>query len=97
LAYGTGLGDGETGTFIFPTIAGGTRDMTPGLVVAWLMIFAALGFKIGAVPLHSWIPDTYQGAATPITAFLSIPPKGAAFALLLRMLLSTLAVFKPQW
>ena len=97
LAYGTSLVYGETGTFIFPTIAGGTRDMTPGLVVGWLMIFAALGFKIGAVPLHSWIPDTYQGAPTPITAFLSIAPKGAAFAILLRMFFSTLAAFKPQW
>ena len=97
LAYGTSLVYGETGTFIFPTIAGETRDMTPGLVVGWLMIFAALGFKIGAVPLHSWIPDTYQGAPTPITAFLSIAPKGAAFAILLRMFFSTLAAFKPQW
>jgi len=97
LAYGTSLVYGETGTFIFPTIASGTTDMTPGLVVGWLMIFAALGFKIGAVPLHSWIPDTYQGAPTPITAFLSIAPKGAAFAILLRMFFSTLAAFKPQW
>src|SRR5436189_206772 len=88
---------GETGTFIFPTIAQGTADMTPSLVVGWLLIFAALGFKIGAVPLHSWIPDTYQGAPTPITAFLSIAPKGAAFAILLRMFFSTLAAFKPQW
>ncbi|HZC67422.1 MAG TPA: NADH-quinone oxidoreductase subunit N, partial [Nitrospirales bacterium] len=97
LAYGTSLVYGETGTFIFPTIASTSTDMTPGLVVGWLMIFAALGFKIGAVPLHSWIPDTYQGAPTPITAFLSIAPKGAAFAILLRMFFSTLAAFKPQW
>ena len=97
LAYGTSLVYGETGTFIFPNIARGTTVVTPGLVVGWLMIFAALGFKIGAVPLHSWIPDTYQGAPTPITAFLSIAPKGAAFAILLRMFFSTLAAFKPQW
>ena len=97
LAYGISLVYGETGTFIFPTIATGTSDLTPGLAVGWLLIFAALGFKIGAVPLHSWIPDTYQGAPTPITAFLSIAPKGAAFAILLRMFFSTLAAFKPQW
>jgi len=97
LAYGSSLVYGETGTFIFPTIAQGTADMTPSLVLGWLMIFAALGFKIGTVPLHSWIPDTYQGAPTPITAFLSIAPKGAAFAILLRMFFSTLAAFKPQW
>ena len=97
LAYGSSLVYGETGTFIFPSIAQGTADMTPSLVVGWLMIFAALGFKIGTVPLHSWIPDTYQGAPTPITAYLSIAPKGAAFAILLRMFFSTLAAFKPQW
>jgi len=61
-----------------------------------LMASAAL-FKIGAVPLHSWIPDTYQGAPTPITAYLSIAPKGAAFAILLRIFFATLIVFKPQW
>ncbi|TAL09553.1 MAG: NADH-quinone oxidoreductase subunit N, partial [Nitrospirae bacterium] len=57
----------------------------------------ALGFKIGAVPLHSWIPDTYQGAPTPVTAYLSIAPKGAAFAILLRIFFSTLVALKPQW
>jgi len=97
LVYGISLVYGETGTFIFPDIAAGDADLTPGLVVGWLLIFAALGFKIGAVPLHSWIPDTYQGAPTPVTAYLSIAPKGAAFAILLRIFFSTLIVFKPQW
>src|SRR3989442_1816114 len=45
LSYGTSLVYGETGTFIFPTIARGTRDMTPGLVAGWPMIFAVPGFK----------------------------------------------------
>ena len=57
----------------------------------------ALGFKIGAVPFHSWIPDTYHGSPTPVTAFLSIAPKGAAFAILLRMFFVALATFKPTW
>jgi NADH-quinone oxidoreductase subunit N len=56
-----------------------------------------LGFKIGAVPFHSWIPDTYHGAPTPVTAFLSIAPKGAALAILLRIFLVALATFKPTW
>ena len=70
---------------------------TPGLAIGFLLIFAALGFKIGAVPFHSWIPDTYQGAPTPVTAFLSIAPKVAALAILLRMFLVSLATFKPTW
>ena len=53
--------------------------------------------KIGSVPFHSWIPDTYHGSPTPVTAFLSIAPKGAAFAILLRMFLVALVTFKPIW
>jgi len=97
LVYGISLVYGETGTFLFPALAPGAADLTPGLAVGWLLIFAALGFKIGAVPLHSWIPDTYQGAPTPVTAYLSIAPKGAAFAILLRIFFSTLVALKPQW
>jgi NADH-quinone oxidoreductase subunit N len=97
LAYGISLVYGETGTFIFPIIAEAVPGLTAGLAVGWLLIFAALGFKIGAVPLHSWIPDTYQGAPTPITAFLSIAPKAAAFAILLRIFFSTLPTLKPEW
>lgn len=97
LAYGISLVYGETGRLIFPDIAAAGTGMTPGLAVGWLLIFAALGFKIGAVPLHSWIPDTYHGAPTPVTAFLSIAPKGATFAIILRMFFSTLPEYKPEW
>ncbi len=97
LAYGISLVYGETGLLIFPDIAAAGTGMTPGLAVGWLLIFAALGFKIGAVPLHSWIPDTYHGAPTPITAFLSIAPKGATFAIILRIFFSTLPEYKPEW
>ncbi|WP_447973709.1 NADH-quinone oxidoreductase subunit N [Nitrospira sp. Kam-Ns4a] len=95
LAYGISLVYGETGKLVFSDIAG--AGVTPGLVIGYLLIFAALGFKIGAVPFHSWIPDTYHGAPTPVTAFLSIAPKGAAFAILLRMFLVSLATMKPVW
>ena len=95
LAYGISLVYGETGKILFPEIA--ATAWTPGLVIGFLLIFAALGFKIGAVPFHSWIPDTYHGAPTPITAFLSIAPKGAAFAILLRLLFVSLAALKPAW
>jgi NADH-quinone oxidoreductase subunit N len=95
LAYGISLVYGETGKIVFSDMMG--PEATPGLIVGYLLIFAALGFKIGAVPFHSWIPDTYQGAPTPVTAFLSIAPKGAALAILLRMFYIALATMKPAW
>ncbi len=95
LAYGISLVYGEAGTLVFSEMAG-----TPGsygLAIGFILIFAALGFKIGAVPFHAWIPDTYQGAPTPVTAFLSIAPKVAAIAILIRMFFVALVSFKPMW
>jgi NADH-quinone oxidoreductase subunit N len=95
LAYGISLVYGETGTLIFSEMTGVQGSY--GLAIGFVMIFAALGFKIGAVPFHSWIPDTYQGAPTPVTAFLSIAPKVAAIAILIRMFYVALVSFKPMW
>ena len=95
LAYGISLVYGETGKLVFSDMT--AAQATPGLVIGFLLIFGALGFKIGAVPFHSWIPDTYHGSPTPVTAFLSIAPKAAAFAILLRMFFVALATFKPIW
>jgi NADH-quinone oxidoreductase subunit N len=97
LVFGISLVYGETGRLILPDIIAARPHLSPGLAVGWVLILAALGFKIGAAPLHSWIPDTYQGAPTPVTAFLSIAPKGAAFAIILRILFSTLPTYKPEW
>ena len=95
LAYGISLVYGETGKLVFSDMA--SAPATPGLIIGFLLIFAALGFKIGAVPFHTWIPDTYHGAPTPVTAFLSIAPKGAAIAILLRLFFVALFAFKPMW
>jgi NADH-quinone oxidoreductase subunit N len=95
LAYGISLVYGETGKLLFSDLS--QARGTTGLAIGYLLIFAALGFKIGAAPFHSWIPDTYHGAPTPVTAFLSIAPKAAAFAVLLRLFFVSLASFKPQW
>ncbi len=95
LAYGISLVYGETGKIVLSDIA--SAHATPGLIIGYLLMFAALGFKIGAAPFHAWIPDTYHGAPTPVTAFLSIAPKGAAFAILIRMFFVSLAAFKPAW
>jgi NADH-quinone oxidoreductase subunit N len=66
-------------------------------VIGFLLIFAALGFKVGAAPFHAWIPDTYHGAPTPVTAYLSIAPKAATLAILLRMFFVSLSTLKPAW
>ena len=50
------------------------------------MVLAGLAFKVAAVPFHQWCPDVYQGAPTPITAFFSVGPKAAGFAVLIRFL-----------
>ncbi len=55
------------------------------LLVGTALIVVGFGFKVGAVPFHSWVPDVYQGAPTPVTAFFSVGPKAAGFAALLRI------------
>ncbi|KZK74406.1 MAG: NADH-quinone oxidoreductase subunit N [Pelodictyon luteolum] len=54
------------------------------MMLATLLILAGFGYKIGAVPFHFWSPDVYEGAPTPVTAYLSVASKAAGFALLLR-------------
>lgn len=59
--------------------------------VALLLMFVGLGFKVSAAPFQIWTPDVYQGAPAPVTAFLSVGPKAAAFAVLLRIFLGGLS------
>ncbi|WP_071393304.1 NADH-quinone oxidoreductase subunit NuoN [Bacillus tuaregi] len=61
------------------------------LVIAFFMVFVGLSFKIAAAPYHMWAPDVYQGAPTPVTAFLSVVSKAAGFALIVRIILSIFA------
>ncbi len=61
------------------------------LVVSVVFVTAGIGYKVAAVPWHMWCPDVYEGAPTPFTAFLSVGPKAAGFALALRFFLSALA------
>jgi NADH-quinone oxidoreductase subunit N len=61
--------------------AGATK---PVLIVAICLLMTGFGYKIAAVPFHMWCPDVYEGAPTPVTAFLSVGPKAAGFALLIR-------------
>jgi len=63
----------------------------PLLWIALILAFVGLGFKVSIVPFHVWTPDVYQGAPAPVTAFLSVAPKAAAFAVILRVFLGALA------
>ncbi len=70
------------------------------LLVATVLILAGFGFKTAAVPFHFWCPDVYTGAPTPVTAFLSVAPKAAGFATLIRFFFTGLSESSgslPQW
>jgi NADH-quinone oxidoreductase subunit N len=70
------------------------------LLIATVLILAGFGFKTAAVPFHFWCPDVYTGAPTPVTAFLSVAPKAAGFAILTRFFftgLSTASSLPGQW
>ncbi|MCS7459986.1 NADH-quinone oxidoreductase subunit N [Paenibacillus doosanensis] len=62
------------------------QAMLPFLYVSFFLLLAGFGFKIAAAPFHMWAPDVYQGAPTPVTAFLAVVSKAAAFAILFRVL-----------
>ncbi len=97
IAYGISLIYGDTQTILFSEIAAIKSKMSIGLIIGLLFIFIGIGFKIGAFPFHAWIPDVYEGAPTPITAYLSITPKAAALCLFLRIAFATLSDLKPDW
>lgn len=87
MLYGFALLFGATGSLDLPAIARALseRPNTPLSALAMLFILAGFGFKVAMAPFHAWVPDTYEGAPTPITAFLSVGSKAAGFAVLLRL------------
>ncbi len=88
LLFGSALVYGATGEVEFGAIAGAAGDSADLLYVAGLaMLIAGLAFKASAAPFHMWTPDVYQGAPTPVTAFMSAATKVAALVLTLRVLL----------
>ncbi|MCS7337217.1 MAG: NADH-quinone oxidoreductase subunit N [Verrucomicrobiae bacterium] len=88
MVFGIALVWGTTGKFNFGDIATASGAVAGNKVflMGLLMVMAGLGFKIAAVPFQVWVPDVYQGAPTPTTAFLAIGSKAAGFVLLLRVL-----------
>ena len=87
LLYGFSLLYGLTGSLDLPVIAGvlAQRQNSPITALIMLFLLAGFGFKIAMAPFHAWVPDTYEGAPTPITAFLSVGSKAAGFSVLLRV------------
>ncbi len=100
LLYGVSLVYGFSGSMDFVQIAAALIDpakASTGLVVGIVFIVAGLAFKISAVPFHMWAPDVYEGAPTPVTAFMGTAPKVAAMALLLRVMASPFGHLLAQW
>ncbi len=69
----------------------------PVLAFATILYVAAFGFKIAAVPFHMWAPDVYEGSPTPVTAFMSVGPKAAGFAVIGRVLMLALGPMSFEW
>jgi NADH-quinone oxidoreductase subunit N len=89
LLFGMALMYFQTGTMAFTRMGVllAAEDQTPALWLAgFVFVMVGVGFKLGLVPFHLWIPDVYQGAPAPITAYVATVSKGAIFALLLRFI-----------
>jgi NADH-quinone oxidoreductase subunit N len=100
LLYGISLVYGFAGTMEFARLAEALSDpahASPGLIVGVVFVIAGLAFKISAVPFHMWTPDVYEGAPTPVTAFMSTAPKVAAIALLMRVMATPFGHLLVQW
>ncbi|OGO43321.1 MAG: NADH-quinone oxidoreductase subunit N [Chloroflexi bacterium RBG_16_60_22] len=102
LLYGMALIFGYTGQTQLGAIARAIQSMppsavmdSPALLMGIVMLIAGFGFKIAAVPFQMWVPDVYEGAPTPVTAYLSVGSKAAGFAIILRVFFSAFGM--PDW
>jgi NADH-quinone oxidoreductase subunit N len=100
LLYGMSLAYGFSGTMEFARLADAVTSppsVSTGLLVGIAFIVAGLAFKLSAVPFHMWTPDVYEGAPTPVTAFMSTAPKVAPFVVLLRVMIVPFGHVTVQW
>jgi len=102
LLFGMALVFGFTGKTQLGEIAQAIQSLSlsgvlssPGLLLGMVLLIAGFGFKIAAIPFHMWVPDVYEGAPTPITAYLSVASKAAGFAIILRVFYSAFGF--PSW
>jgi NADH-quinone oxidoreductase subunit N len=101
LLYGIALLYGATGTTNLKEIHEFLRvnplPNEPLMLVSMGLLIVGFGFKVASVPFHMWTPDVYEGAPTPITAFMSVGSKAAGFAAFLRVFLYSLSSFQGEW
>ncbi|MBB26010.1 MAG: NADH-quinone oxidoreductase subunit NuoN [Geminicoccus sp.] len=98
LLYGMSLVYGYAGGTGFEAVAAGIAgEPSFGLIIGLVFLMAGLAFKISAAPFHMWTPDVYQGAPTPVTAFLATASKMGAFALVIRVMLEPFADIADSW
>jgi len=101
LLYGIAFIYGSTGSLDLQEVAnfisGTSIKDNPLMILGGLLIIVGLGFKVAMFPFHMWAPDVYQGAPTPITAFMSTGSKAAGFAAMLRVLFSTTDGTVSDW
>lgn len=102
LLYGMALIFGYTGETQLGAIAAAVQSMSPSsildspaLLMGIVLLVAGFGFKIAAVPFQMWVPDVYEGAPTPVTAYLSVASKAAGFAIIIRVFYSAFGA--PEW
>jgi len=95
LIYGLTRTTNLTDIAIFISTTGLTGN--PALLLSVMFFVVAFGFKIAAVPFHMWAPDVYEGAPTSITAFMSVGPKAAGFAVLGRVFMLAFASVSVDW
>ena len=96
LLYGLSGGQTELSA-IANGIATANVSQSLGLVIALVFVIAGIGFKISAAPFHQWTPDVYEGAPTPVIAFLSVGSKAAGFALAIRLLITVFPMVADEW
>jgi NADH-quinone oxidoreductase subunit N len=100
LLYGMSIVYGVTGHLELSSIALVARagyGANIGLLFGIAFIIVGIGFKLGAVPFHMWIPDVYEGSPTCVTVFIGTASKLAAFALAMRLLPEALGASQPDW
>jgi NADH-quinone oxidoreductase subunit N len=99
LLYGIALVYGVTGTTNLSLIGAqlAARQVPPMAAIGLGLLIIGMGFKVAAVPFHMWAPDVYDGAPTPVTAFMATGVKAAAFAALVRVLLEAFPSAQSLW
>jgi len=100
LVYGSALVYGSTATLDYVGIAAaiqGQSGLSLTLLAGLGLLLAGFAFKLALVPFHMWVPDVYEGAPTPVTAFMAVGTKAVMFAALLRMLGSAFPQAQSQW